>query len=340
MDKFLKSKMKKDKQGKLNTQDEKIFEAIDSHSKERVNINRRFDMEFEKLETHFRNLILCGELIPYTKFEELFLDLKGALSNVETLSNSESLFKKIKELFTLLLKSFSVQIEEPIFLESVNEMIDFFEKCFYLLIFSSVEGIALYSFEVILPLLQTLDYSFHSEFILRSLEVLKQVVNRRMTNLLLCNRFIYYLAGGINLALHYSNDETRRMFLNNILMNMDNTMTCYLICGAVNSQYNFSKYYPNDILTTIAEKYCKEFEKHLGILEGLVTEISKQSTQIIRNKLKQTTNNISCAGRIIFAFLIRGNKTYSYSKIIFKLNTMTKNFWDLLLVCDTKVCLY
>ena len=91
---------------------------------------------------------------------------------------------------------------------------------------------------------------------------------------------------------------------------------------------------------TITEKYYKDFEKQMFIFEGLINEIKKQKNNSILVKIKQSLNSISVLAKIIDSFLIRGNRTYNYSKLIQNLLRLMKNLWQMLLITDINVFIF
>ena len=157
-------------------------------------------------------------------------------------------------------------------------------------------------------------------------------MTKRKINLLVCNKFIYNLSITVTLILHFSSEETRKYFYDLIMKNNEDLMLIYLICSASSNEFNFSKFFSNEQLFSITEKFTKELEKQVNLFENLINDVKKQKNQTIILKLKQNFNTISLVGKIIDCFLIRGNRTYNYSKIICNLLKYMKNLWDLLLI--------
>jgi hypothetical protein len=188
-------------------------------------------------------------------------------------------------------------------------------------------------------LLGSLDYQFHLELLQKFIDLIKLLMSKRQLNLLLCNRFIFNLSLAVNLTLHYSNEETRRFFLNSVVNNNEALMTAYFVCSATNNQFNFSKFIPIDILTNFTDRLNKDLEKQMNQFEVLINDLNKQKTSSLNNRIKQVLNSISSIAKVIDSFLVRGSRTFNYSKIIANLGKLMKNLWELLLIADIQVTL-
>jgi hypothetical protein len=271
------------------------------------------------------------------KFEEYLEAIKSSVYLTDSDQILDIIYEKISSIYVKLLEIYNTLVVLEEFQQFVNDLVDFFEKSFYLLIFHFHSKFESLGFEIITTLLLSLDYQFHLAMLQKLIDLIKLLMNKRQLNLLLCNRFIFNLSLAVNLTLHNSNEETRRYFLNSVVGTNEALMTCYFVCSATNNQFNFSRYYPIDILTSFTDRLNKDFEKHINQFEILINDLNKQKTSTLNNRIKQVLNSVSSIAKVIDSFLVRGNRTFNYSKIIANLSKLMKNLWELLLIADIQV---
>jgi hypothetical protein len=273
------------------------------------------------------------------KFDDFFEDIKKNTYSVDSEQKLEIIYVKISFIYKKLIEIYNNTVSLEGYEQFVNYLIDFFEKSFYLFIFYFHSKFEYLAFEIMSTLLGSLDYQFHLELLQKFIDLIKLLMSKRQLNLLLCNRFIFNLSLAVNLTLHYSNEETRRFFLNSVVNNNEALMTAYFVCSATNNQFNFSKFIPIDILTNFTDRLNKDLEKQMNQFEVLINDLNKQKTSSLNNRIKQVLNSISSIAKVIDSFLVRGSRTFNYSKIIANLGKLMKNLWELLLIADIQVTL-
>ena len=339
MDKFLKSLNKSQviSKSKENLVNSKELPPQEPTTKSYEITNKNFD----KLDTILKEISddkeAFYESLNFKKFEEYFEDIKCCTYSVDSEQRLEIIYQKISSIYQKLIEIYNSLVVLEEFEQTVNDLIDFFEKSFYLFILHFHYKFENLAFEIIMTLLLSLDYQFHLALLQKFIDLIKLLMTKRQLNLLLCNRFIFNLSLAVNLTLHNSNEETRRYFLNSVVGTNEALMTSYFVCSATNNQFNFSKYYPIDILTNFTDRLNKDFEKQINQFEILINDLNKQKTSTLNNRIKQVLNYISSISKVIDSFLVRGNRTFNYSKIIANLIKMMKNLWELLLIADIQV---
>ena len=346
MDKYLKSKNKTQINNSINNKFDFSNEfPIDSCvNQEKSVLSDIQTKDLDKLDSclnHIQNNIeILPQISNFNKYEEVFIDIKNSLLHADSIEVFNQIYEKLDKIINKMIFYYNLLIDSDHYEEQKNEILDFFEKTFFLFIFHFSSKICTLGFEIIYCMLSTIDYQFHNELMEKCINLLKLLMNKRRLNLLLSNQFIYNLSQTIAIILHNSNDEIKRKFLNFIQTNNDDLMSIYFICSPTNNDYNYSKFFPFDIIMTITEKYYKDFEKQMFIFEGLINEIKKQKNNSILVKIKQSLNSISVLAKIIDSFLIRGNRTYNYSKLIQNLLRLMKNLWQMLLITDINVFIF
>lgn len=206
------------------------------------------------------------------------------------------------------------------------------EKLFFLFIFHFNFNIINLSLAILKFLLNQLDYEFHKECMQNIIKILHIVKVKKHVNNIMCNKIISNLTLSLLTLIYNTNQEVRKSFYDFLSTNNEDYILIYLLCYNCNDEINFSKFFSVEQISNIIEKSMKLFDKHLKQLENNINELKRDCCLTTKNKIKQTIDLMNCVVKLMDSFMLRGNKSYNYDKLIkSSVIPSIKKFWNLLL---------
>ena len=277
----------------------------------------------------FKEKITKSDNFPFYKqvsHELLFSVRESLYYELETLQKN---IPAIKEVTNFLLTSFHKFSENS---ELIQEHISILEKIYYLFIFHFNVIIVNQGIKILNFLLNELDYDFHKETLQKKIKIIHILKLKKSVNATVCNKIISNLSLALNLILQNSNTETRKCFYDFVSNNSEDFLLIWFLCQNSTNEMNFSKLFSIDQISTMIEKYSKEVEKTLKLLEAAVQNFKLETSVTNKNKIKQCFDIIGMISKIIDSFNIRGNRSYNFDKLI-KMNLIPilKRFWNVIL---------
>lgn len=210
------------------------------------------------------------------------------------------------------------------------EIIHTLESLMYLFIFHFDLQIVNLSYEILNFLLEELDYEYQMETLHKMIKIIYILKAKKTVNFNICNKIMGNISQFIIILLDATNSEVRKCFYEFVYNNAEDSSFIPFLCS--NDDFKYSKFFQVDQISNLFEKCIKELEKYSQILEGSINNLKSEKSLSIKNKIKNSFENIGSIAKLVLSFNLDGNKTYSYDKIIKTcLVPSIKKIWHLLL---------
>jgi hypothetical protein len=210
-----------------------------------------------------------------------------------------------------------------------NELMEKMEFFMFLFLFHFDIDLNYISFYILNSILIISDPNYHRETLQNFIKIIQILKVKKTVNNVVCTKIITNLSNGLVIILYNTTSEVRKCFYDLLKTNSQDPILPYILCNGTSEDLNFSKMFSNEMISDLLEKFSKEFEKHLKLLEGFLSKNDKTLTS--KTRIKQSIDIINCICKTMDSFAIRGNKSYIMDKIMKNLTPIIKRFWNLIL---------
>jgi len=294
----------------------------------------------DKIEINKEDIVLSSKKQTLLKITEIIETIN---SDYFSKANLDELFSLVRDItfykYILYIDTIGEVINIPIqliskfntFNESNQiEVIHFLESLMYLFIFHFDIELVNLSYEIFNFLLEEVDSDYQMETLHKMIKIIFILKAKKIVNFNICNKIMENISQFIIILLGSTNTEVRKCFYEFVYNNADDSSFTPFLCS--NEEFKYSKYFHVDQISNLFEKCIKEIEKNSQILENSINSLKTEKSLSIKNKIKNSLENIGSISKLMISFNLDGNKTYNYDKIIKgNLIPALKKVWHLLL---------
>ena len=281
------------------------------------------------------------------KIEECINNIINASNNKEDLKNINEIYNIVyNSIFTSIsLNDFmALSIDDLIsslqnyiltFQDNLNiESMELIEKIMFMCFFHFHLKIINLGFSILKFLLEITDYSYHEQLLTNMIKII-QILNLKRNIGKSNNSISSVIISNLSLSLYFilnyenPNQNTKKIFYDFILKNLNETNLIYLLTISCSNENNFSKSLNTDMIRDILDKFKTELNKNFNQLNNF---ISKNDNSLSSKSIcQQTFDKIGCICKIIDSFIIKGHRTYNVDKIIKNLIPISRKILNLLI---------
>jgi hypothetical protein len=281
------------------------------------------------------------------KIEECINNIINASNNKEDLKNINEIYNIVyNSIFTSIsLNDFmALSIDNLIsslqnyiltFQDNLNiESMELIEKIMFMCFFHFHLKIINLGFSILKFLLEITDYSYHEQLLTNMIKII-QILNLKRNIGKSNNSISSVIISNLSLSLYFilnyenPNQNTKKIFYDFILKNLNETNLIYLLTISCSNENNFSKSLNTDMIRDILDKFKTELNKNFNQLNNF---ISKNDNSLSSKSIcQQTFDKIGCICKIIDSFIIKGHRTYNVDKIIKNLIPISRKILNLLI---------
>ncbi len=281
------------------------------------------------------------------KIEECINNIINASNNKEDLKNINEIYNIVyNSIFTSIsLNDFmALSIDNLIsslqnyiltFQDNLNiESMELIEKIMFMCFFHFHLKIINLGFSILKFLLEITDYSYHEQLLTNMIKII-QILNLKRNIGKSNNSISSVIISNLSLSLYFilnyenPNQNTKKIFYDFILKNLNETNLIYLLTISCSNENNFSKSLNTDMIRDILDKFKTELNKNFNQLNNF---ISKNDNSLSSKSIcQQTFDKIGCICKIIDSFITKGHRTYNVDKIIKNLIPISRKILNLLI---------
>ena len=281
------------------------------------------------------------------KIEECINNIINASNNKEDLKNINEIYNIVyNSIFTSIsLNDFmALSIDNLIsslqnyiltFQDNLNiESMELIEKIMFMCFFHFHLKIINLGFSILKFLLEITDYTYHEQLLTNMIKII-QILNLKRNIGKSNNSISSVIISNLSLSLYFilnyenPNQNTKKIFYDFILKNLNETNLIYLLTISCSNENNFSKSLNTDMIRDILDKFKTELNKNFNQLNNF---ISKNDNSLSSKSIcQQTFDKIGCICKIIDSFIIKGHRTYNVDKIIKNLIPISRKILNLLI---------
>ena len=280
--------------------------------------------------------------------------IEECINNIINASNNKEDLKNINEIYNIVYNSIFTSISLNDFMAlSIDNLIsslqnyiltfqdnlnidsmELIEKIMFMCFFHFHLKIINLGFSILKFLLEITDYSYHEQLLTNMIKII-QILNLKRNIGKSNNSISSVIISNLSLSLYFilnyenPNQNTKKIFYDFILKNLNETNLIYLLTISCSNENNFSKSLNTDMIRDILDKFKTELNKNFNQLNNF---ISKNDNSLSSKSIcQQTFDKIGCICKIIDSFIIKGHRTYNVDKIIKNLIPISRKILNLLI---------
>ena len=255
--------------------------------------------------------------------------IEECINNIINASNNKEDLKNINEIYNIVY-NYILTFQDNLNIESM----ELIEKIMFMCFFHFHLKIINLGFSILKFLLEITDYSYHEQLLTNMIKII-QILNLKRNIGKSNNSISSVIISNLSLSLYFilnyenPNQNTKKIFYDFILKNLNETNLIYLLTISCSNENNFSKSLNTDMIRDILDKFKTELNKNFNQLNNF---ISKNDNSLSSKSIcQQTFDKIGCICKIIDSFIIKGHRTYNVDKIIKNLIPISRKILNLLI---------